>query len=240
MRLLALAAAAAIAGALAAVLVDRRSEPSPTAARAPVVTPATPSPAPSATAPPSPVAPRYPEVRWRASRAEGLPEAGTLVRGVRLPAIGRHFRTWDPIVKRRPSRGWRRNATRQAIRMILRVARRFAAAEPDAQPMLVGDLSRPRGGDFGPEFGFIGHATHQNGLDIDVYYPRRDRRLRPPLTVAQVDRALAQRLVTLFVEAGAQTVLVGPNVDLTGPAGVVSPFPNHDNHLHVRLADPDG
>ena len=94
--------------------------------------------------------------------------------------------------------------------------------------MLVGELSRPRGGDFGP----------QNGLDADVYYPRRDRRQAVPRTVAQVDRRLAQRLVDLFVAAGAQTVLVGPNVGLRGPPGVVKPFVGHDNHLHVRIANP--
>lgn len=39
--------------------------------------------------------------------------------------------------------------------------------------------------------------------------------------------------------AGAQTVLVGPNVALRGPPGVVKPFPSHDNHLHVRIRNPE-
>jgi len=118
------------------------------------------------------------------------------------------------------------------------VARRYARGERGQLPMLIGDLSRPRGGDFGIAYGIVGHSTHQNGLDADVSYPRADRRLAAPRTVPQVDRRLSQRLVDLFVAAGAETVLVGPNLGLTGPPGVVIPYANHDNHLHVRIPNP--
>ena len=84
--------------------------------------------------------------------------------------------------------------------------------------MLVGDLSRPHGGDFGAEFGGLGHASHQNGLDADIYYPRRDGRLRRAARPDQVDRAAAQELVDMFVRAGAEYVFVGPHLDLHGPA----------------------
>jgi len=60
-----------------------------------------------------------------------------------------------------------------------------------------------------------------------------------PTSPRQVDRVLSQDLVDLFVAAGATTVLVGPNIGLRGPPGIVRPFPNHDNHLHVRISDPD-
>ena len=49
-----------------------------------------------------------------------------------------------------------------------------AASGASGEPLLIGDLSRPRGGDFGRRFGPIGHASHQNGLDADVYFPRKD------------------------------------------------------------------
>ena len=178
-------------------------------------------------------------VRWRRSRALGIPSAGALVRGVRLPAGGRHFATWDPVLRRSPNRPWRRHGTDALVRVVLDVVRSYSAAHPRALPALVGDLSRPRGGDFGRRFGIIGHSTHQNGLDVDIYYPRLDRRPRPPTVPSQVDRALAQDLVDRFVRAGAALVLVGPNVRLTGPASVVKPFPNHDNHLHARIPNPD-
>lgn len=159
------------------------------------------------------------------------------MRGVQLPRIGRHFATWDPILRRSPNRAWRRWGTDDLVRILLRVARRYAAAEPRALPMLIGDLSRPRGGDFGVRYGIIGHSTHQNGLDADVYYPRRDRRPVVPRVPGQVDRPRAQRLVDLFVAAGAEKILVGPSLGLRGPAGVVVPYPNHDNHLHVRIGN---
>jgi murein endopeptidase len=176
-----------------------------------------------------------PRIRWRKSVAVGLPHDGRLVRGVKLPAEGRTFFTWDPIHKRSPNRGWRRWGTDKLIRTILRVARDFARENPGAPRIAVGDLSRPRGGDFGPRFGSIGHASHQNGLDVDLYYPRRDRKLRPPRSVRQVDRRLAQELVDAFVAAGAVKVFVGPSLGLRGPAGVVAPLAGHDNHIHVRF-----
>ncbi len=102
--------------------------------------------------------------------------------------------------------------------------------------MSVGDISRPRGGDFGPQFGYIGHASHQNGLDVDIYYPRADRRERAPRDASEINRRLSQDLVDRFVDAGAVQVFVGPNTGLKGPPGVVTPLVHHDNHLHVRIA----
>jgi hypothetical protein len=169
-------------------------------------------------------------VRWRRSRARGLPHAGRLVGGVQLPAEGRHFFTWDPILRRAPNRPDRRWGAAGVVRKTLRVVASFAAAFPDAPRVGIGDLSRPRGGDFGPK-----HASHQNGLDVDVYYPRKDGFERGPRTAAQVDRRLAQALVDRFVAAGATRVFVGPNVRLTGPRRVVQVLPNHDNHLHARF-----
>ena len=119
--------------------------------------------------------------------------------------------------------------------MVLRVIDGYAAAHPRAPRLGVGDLSRPRGGDFGPQFGGLGHVSHQNGLDVDVYYPRRDRRERPPDSPEQIDRRLAQDLVDRFVRAGARRVFVGPSTRLRGPSSVVQILAHHDNHLHVRI-----
>lgn len=176
-------------------------------------------------------------VEWRDSVVVGTPEAGRLERAVQLPAASPAHFTWDPVLKRRPNRDWRRWGSDDLVRTTLSVLREFARRHPRAPPVGVGDLSLPEGGYFGPEVGGgIGHATHQNGLDVDVYYPRLDRRLRPPRVPEQVDRARAQELLDLFVAAGAVTVYVGPSLALSGPAGVVSPLVNHDNHLHVRIA----
>lgn len=174
-------------------------------------------------------------IRWRRSAAIGLPFAGRLARGVQLPSEGEDYFTWDPILEEAPNRDWRRFGADRLVRVLLRVLAEHRAAHPDAPRVGIGDLSRPRGGNFGPRFGPPGHASHQNGLDADVYYPRIDRRERAPARVADVDRALAQDLVDRFVRAGAQYVFVGPRVGLRGPRRVVQPLTHHDNHLHVRI-----
>jgi murein endopeptidase len=138
-------------------------------------------------------------------------------------------------VNRSPSRPWRRWGTDRAIRAVLRVAAAYRRANPDAPRMLVGDISRPRGGGFGAHFGGPGHFTHQNGLDVDVYYPRRDRLEAAPTRVAQIDRRLAQDLVDRFLAAGATVVFVGPRTGLVGPPGRVVALRRHDNHLHARF-----
>jgi hypothetical protein len=180
---------------------------------------------------------RRSRIRWRDSVAVGLPEAGRLLRGVKLPAEGGHYFTWDPILRRQPNRAWRRWGTDDLIRTLLHVIRAYARAHPAAPRVGVGDLSRTHGGDFGAQFGGLGHATHQNGLDADVYYPLRSEAERSPLSVDEVNLHLAQDLVDRFVRAGAVVVYVGPNTGLTGPPGVVQVLANHDNHLHVRIAD---
>jgi murein endopeptidase len=168
-------------------------------------------------------------------RAVGRPWAGRLVHGHQLPALGPGYETWDPIRKRVGNRDWRRWGTERLLTTVRGVLARYAQEHPGATPVLVGDLSRPHGGDFGKRFGGLGHASHQNGLDADVYYPRRDGRLRRAARPDQVDRAAAQELVDLFVHAGAEYVFVGPSLGLRGPPAVVQELAHHDDHLHVRL-----
>jgi hypothetical protein len=170
------------------------------------------------------------KIGWRQSRALGLPWAGRLVNGVQLPPEGRYFFTWDPILHRSPDRPGRRWGTDGVVRRTLRIIEAFGRAHPNAARVGIGDFSRRRGGQFGPR-----HVSHQNGLDVDVYFPRLDGRERPPRSAAQVDRRLAQDLVDRFVAAGAAKVFVGPSLGLRGPRGVVEVLANHDDHLHARF-----
>ena len=190
-------------------------------------------PAIPAVARPGPV--RAPHIRWRASRAIGRPFRGRLKGGVRLPAGHPDFFTWDGPLNRFPNRPWRRYGTKRLIRTILWIAARYRAEHPGSARLGVGDLSRPRGGFFGARYGGLGHASHQNGLDVDVYYPRRDGRERPPRVVGDVDRRLAQTLVDLCVQANATFCFVGQHVGLKGPKRVVRAMPHHDDHVHVRI-----
>jgi murein endopeptidase len=169
------------------------------------------------------------------SRAIGKPWDGRLVNGVRFPARGPGFATWDPIRKRVGNRGWRRWGTAPLVATVERVLAAYARRHPSAPPVLVGDLSRPHGGDFGPRFGGLGHASHQNGLDADVYYPRLDRRVIRAAKPSEVNRAAAQELVDAFTRAGAEYVFVGPSLGLRGPRKMVQELAHHDDHLHFRL-----
>ena len=108
----------------------------------------------------------------------------------------------------------------------------YRTAHPDAPRVVVGDISLREGGRMDE------HVSHQNGLDVDVYYPRLDRHLSAPIATRQIDRGLAQDLLDRFVAAGVQTVFVGYSSGLRGPSGVVVPYPNHENHMHLRFPPP--
>ena len=181
--------------------------------------------------PPAPA----PSVPVQPSRAVGKPFDGRLVRGLQLPQEGPYFFTWDWGTKSAPNRPWRRWGTDKTVATTLTVLAEFRAAHPKAPRIGIADLSRPNGGVFDARYGGSGHASHQNGLDVDITYPRKDRLERPPARPSQVDRALSQDLVNRFTAAGAQYVFVGNNVGLTGRKGVVSRIGHHDDHLHVRF-----
>jgi murein endopeptidase len=212
--------------------------------------PATPAPAGTAPAPAQPAAtPAQPAPAASATGFEqleqtlldagsvslGLPHRGALVRGVQLPAEGTDFFTWDIPLKGSPNRPWRRWATGRTIATVLAVISEYRLANPGVPRVGIADLSRPHGGNFGKRFGGLGHASHQNGVDVDILYPRLDFQEVRPTRAAQIHRALSQDLVDRFVAAGARYVFVGPNTRLTGPKKVVQPLVHHDDHMHVRL-----
>ena len=60
---------------------------------------------------------------------------------------------------------------------------------------MIGDTSREPGGPMADP------DSHQNGLDVDIYYPRLDRRLSAPIGSSQVDHRLAQALLDRFLAA---------------------------------------
>jgi murein endopeptidase len=113
--------------------------------RSPAAAPVRPD-QPAVERPPAPEA----AIVWRRSRALGKPfRNGRLVEGVQLPAETGHLVTWDPVRDSVPNRGWRRWGTDRLVRTVLEVAAGYAAAHPDAPRLVVGDLSRPHGGEFG-------------------------------------------------------------------------------------------
>jgi murein endopeptidase len=155
---------------------------------------------------------------------------------VQLPAESFDYVSWDPVLRQTPNRGSRRWGTTKLVETTQLVLRAYRDAHPDAPRVLVGDLSRRHGGWFGARYGGLGHASHQTGLDVDIYYPRLDRLERAARRPDQVDRVLAQDLVDRFVNFGAIRVFVGPRVRLSGRRSVVKRLIYHDDHLHVRLS----
>ena len=109
----------------------------------------------------------------------------------------------------------------------------WARTHPNQPRLGVGDLT-PEDGGYA-----VGHASHENGLDVDIRLPRTDG-VEGPADPGTYDRELTQQVVDHMVGLGAQYVFVGPSLDVHGPAGIVVTWPNHDDHLHWRIPDPDG
>jgi hypothetical protein len=173
-----------------------------------------------------------PKVAWHHASSIGLPYSGRLVRGTRLPLRGPDWVTWNPVTDSVPNLPKRVYGNEHTIRAILSVTRAYRAQHPHAPRVVIGDISREGGGPMNE------HASHQNGLDVDVYFPRHDRELRAPTSPGQIDHWLSQELLDRFVAAGAQAIFVGSSTGLRGPAGVVAPWPGHDYHMHVRFPPP--
>jgi hypothetical protein len=177
----------------------------------------------------------FPKIEWHHAASVGLPWAGSLIDGTQLPLEGPSWVTWNPVTDSVPNAPHRLYGNEHTIRAVVSVIDAYRAANPGAARVVVGDISREGGGAMTDE-----HVSHQNGLDIDVYYPRLDGTPRPPVASHQVDRRLAQDLLDRFVAAGARMIFVGYSTGLHGPAGVVIPYPNHASHMHVRFPRPGG
>lgn len=176
----------------------------------------------------------FPKVQWNRATSHGLPFAGYLTGGTQLPVEGADWVTWNPVHDSVPNKPNRLYGNERTIRTIVSIVAAYRADHPNAPRVVVGDISFRGGGPMEQ------HRSHQNGLDVDVYYPRLDRTLRAPVRTDQIDRRLAQDLLDRFVAAGAQKVFVGYHSGLRGPGGIVTPYPNHENHMHVRFRAPRG
>ena len=120
----------------------------------------------------------------------------------------------------------------------LEAAGRHAAGA--RRTLTVLDLSLRRGGSFSP------HRSHQNGLDADLRYLRKDRRAAPlDLRYAPgeyAERATLQLFRALVRECPVRVILVDldrlgfDNGDLARP--VLVHAPGHSNHFHLRLDKP--
>jgi Penicillin-insensitive murein endopeptidase len=173
-----------------------------------------------------------PKIDWRNATSLGLWWSGSLIEGTRLPIEGPNWVTWNPVTDSVPNKARRLHGNERTIRTLISVIDEYRAANPRAPRVVVGDISFEHGG------AMDAHVSHQNGLDVDIYYPRLDGWLRSPGSRAAIDLRLSQDLLDRFVAAGAWKVFVGYSMGLDGPEKVVIPYPNHEDHMHVRFPKP--
>jgi len=143
------------------------------------------------------------------------------------------------------------------IEFITRLGRSLDSAQ---EAMLIGDMAQPRGGPLP-----YGHASHQIGLDVDIWYwTHPDQRIRS-LTLDERNNTDMKTVLTpkgtvdptLFTEATVsklkfaatdpmvERIFVNPAIKkylcAKLPASehtwlhTLRPWPGHDNHFHVRL-----
>ena len=171
-----------------------------------------------------------PKPRCR-SRAAGSASAGRLFCGKLLPANTELWATFNPATGAYPNaaaRRWGMDRTLAAIETVsLAYWRRFRAAPR----IVIGDLSLEHGGRFGV------HASHQQGLDVDVYYPRRGNGpAMAPRGPGDIDRQRSQWLVERFAAERARVVYVGVRVGLRRSRSNIAYLgTGHETHFHVRL-----
>jgi murein endopeptidase len=93
---------------------------------------------------------------------------------------------------------------------------------------------------------FVPHAAHQNGLEVDVRYVRRDGHVAP-LDIRQspsdYDALTTQTLMQSFLRrCDVSTVFADlPSLSFTNEEldrPVLVQAPGHSNHFHVRLRPP--
>jgi penicillin-insensitive murein endopeptidase len=199
--------------------------------------------------------------RWQRVKtaSSGTPEAigdysgGCLRGGLALPLEG------DGYQAMHPSR-LRHFGHPDLLDFIAQLGKGARAAQ--LTDVLVADLSQPRGGRASG-----GHASHQSGLDVDIWYigpeqpgaltsaKREQMRARSVLDGKRgsIRTRWAPRVASLLqltaADARVERVFVHPIIKrelcaLPGAdrawLGKLRPWYGHDDHFHVRLACPEG
>jgi peptidoglycan hydrolase-like protein with peptidoglycan-binding domain len=125
-------------------------------------------------------------------------------------------------------------ATGAAIGQLERAAAVFAGTGQGKVPL--GDAGFQHGGPI------PGHASHQVGLDVDVWPIRTDSAqctgTRITWQSTAYDRAATRQLVQAIRNAAPGHVkLIFFNDPTLISEGLTTQYPNHDNHLHIRYCE---
>ncbi|MCC5974947.1 MAG: penicillin-insensitive murein endopeptidase [Rubellimicrobium sp.] len=164
--------------------------------------------------------------------------------------------TWQAMRLSR-NRNW---GQPQAISFVQDLSR-FAATQPGWAGLYVGDISQPRGGPM-----LTGHASHQTGLDIDIWLLPPDRlnltrQERENISSIRMDRtsgahvnaswtpqheaiiraaASDPRVNRIFIFPGAKVEMCRNATGDRSWLNKVRPWFGHNYHFHVRLNCPAG
>lgn len=125
-------------------------------------------------------------------------------------------------------------ATAAAIGQLEQAARTFAGTGQGRIPL--GDAGFEHGGDI------PGHASHEVGLDVDIWPIRTDNAQctagRITWQSSTYDRAATRTLVNnIRAAAPGHVRLIFFNDPVLIDEGLTTPLDGHDNHLHVRYCE---
>jgi penicillin-insensitive murein endopeptidase len=188
------------------------------------------------------------------SQLYGGPANGCIAGAQALPVDGPGYQ----VVRLSRNRNWSHPQTIAYVRDLGRTAQSWGLP-----PLYVGDLSQPRGGPMRD-----GHASHQNGNDVDIWFNLAPKPDRPAAQREQIDIV---RLVTADERRVDTSQFTPDHVRLlraaAAPANVdrvlvhyaikkhlcetlapadrgwlrkLRPWVGHNEHFHVRLACPPG
>lgn len=188
-------------------------------------------------------------------QALGFYSKGRLTAALNFPLEGPGF----VKIFRARDRGW---GTFDLIRVVELVSERLSEEFPNGERVQIGDVSDQDGGRLSR------HASHQNGLDADLAFLRKDNREQNPEEFGGFDESFVigdrvsqnfdldrnYRLVKLLVETGRiNRIFVdrvikhtfcehakkrGEYLQVEEYLRRLRPWPYHDDHLHVRITCP--
>jgi len=171
----------------------------------------------------------------------GTPTAGCLKGAVSLPKKGKGFRL------ARPER--RRNFGHpELVGLVRRVAEEGTRSKQP--PLLIGDLAQARGGPT-----LSAHASHQSGLDADLYFSRNPKALLSPPSMVdgkrlEVSRSFGKLQIETLKRFAESEKVDRMLVHFAIKRALCQKFPNekwirkvrpwfgHDRHFHIRMHCP--
>ena len=150
---------------------------------------------------------------------------------VQLPEQGEGFRTFLR------ENGATQYGKEKGIKALMELAHAWIQIHPEV-PLQYGHISRKGGGPFFStvNMGQLAHATHQDGLTVDVRPIRKDNHMESvDIGESQYDRARTRQLVELIRQRHPNVRRIFFNDNTLIQAQLTRRADGHNDHLHVEL-----